>query len=454
MTNISNLWNFDKSGLEQNITAFAEENEIISIIIKDTENNIIAKIEKDKREKLIQKTVDIIHDSEKIGSAEITFTDFFIKQNAGIMTIKLIGMGILLFIIIALFLVLITNYITAPITNLIKTASKIADGDMELLADVNKSRSKEIASLATAFNSMTTQLKNKAEGFKKNNDILTEIIVGVRELIVKLNSSSKEIEAAAQEQTSASNEHASGITEVTATLEELTITAKQITKNVGELVLSSEEVIKLLQESEKQLLLTVNHLEEVGKISANNTSEIGELGKRSTIINEMVEIIKEVANKTNILSINASIEASRSGEAGTGFSVVAAEIRELSKETINSAKNAEKAAKEIQDFLNSIIISSESESNKVIESGKVVKSINEKIENIVAKINNNYSFTQKIDISIKQQETGSRQAADTMKQLAEIARQSAETARQTLNAVKDIVNFSTELDEIVKKFKA
>jgi|GEM_PF-2413428 len=366
-----------------------------------------------------------------------------------------IGLSVLVILIMAIVSalsgIIIARIVSAPLINLTKTATKIAEGDMELSAKIKGA--KEIITLAYAFNSMTTQLKNKADKFKTINEFLKEIISKAKEIIINLNSASKEIEAASQEQTSGANENASGITEVSTTLEELTITAKQITKNVGELVFSSEEIIKQLHENESQLLHTVSQLEDVGNISKANSQEIVELGKRSTLINEMVELIKDVANKTNILSINASIEASRSGEAGTGFSVVAAEIRELSKETISSAKNVEKAAKEIQDFLNSIIISSESESEKVVSSGKTVKSIYDNIQNVVNKINNNYTFTQKIDVSIKQQESGSNQAAETMKQMAEIARQSAETARQTLVAVKDIVNFSSELDDVIKKFK-
>jgi methyl-accepting chemotaxis protein len=293
-----------------------------------------------------------------------------------------------------------------------------------------------------------------AEVSQKTNEILSEVINKSREMVVQLNSSSKEIEASSQEQTSAANEHASGVIEVSSTLEELTMTAKQITKNVSELVFSSEETIKILHENEKQLLDTVSQLDDVGQISKKNATQIGELGTRSRFISEMVELIKDVANKTNILSINASIEASRSGEAGAGFSVVAAEIRELSKETINSAKNVEKAAKEIQDFLNSIIVSSEGESGKVITSATIAKSVYESMEKVVEKISNNYSFTQKIDTSIKQQESGSKQARDAMKQMAEIARQSAETARQILFAVKDIVGLSAGLDEIVQKTSA
>lgn len=344
----------------------------------------------------------------------------------------------------------IARKLVVPIMNLTKTAKAIAFEEKQLEAELSAIR--EVKSLAEAFNSMTIQLQNKADGFRKMNDKLTEIINTSQKTIVDLNSTSREIEAAAQEQTSGANEFASGITEVSATLEQLTITAKQITKNVGELVFSSEEVIKLLKESEKQLLNAVNLLEDVGKISTQNASKVNELGNRSNLINEMVETIKEIANKTNILSINASIEASQSGEAGARFSVVAAEIRELSKETIVSAKKAENAAREIQELLNTIIISSESESMKVLGSGTALKSIYSNVDNVMKKINNNYDFTQKIDVSIKQQESGSRQASDTMRQMAEIARQSAETARQTASSVQDIVKISVELDNITKRF--
>jgi methyl-accepting chemotaxis protein len=342
--------------------------------------------------------------------------------------------------------------ITKPLKQITETATRISKGELDLKAVV--SGGAEVTILAEAFNSMTAQLRDKAEGYRTTSESLERVIAKAKEIIVSLNSASKEIQAASQEQTSSASEYASGITEVSATLEELSITAKQITGNVGELVLSSEEVTKLLRESEKRLLGTARELEEAGSISKRNAASIAELGKRSAIINEMAELIKDVANKTNILSINASIEASRSGEAGTGFSVVAAEIRELSKETIESAKKAETAAKEIREFLDRIIVSSESESTKVVEGGVNTKAAHDNIESIMVKIGNNNTFTQKINSSIKQQEGGSVQASETMRQMAEIARQSAETVRQTLSAAKDIVEFGTELNATVSNVDA
>ena len=488
------LWNFDSNSCEKLIMQEIQDKYLLAVVINQNNKFLMGKIKSDKdavvtiddinkyqdvlkgtyavkTQKVMYKDTDSV--DKEIGELVVYITDSYISSVLTSFLIQTILQTIILIVILSFLTYIIINlFLDKPLKQIIQTAKRIAAGETELQADTNGPV--EISTLAIAFNSMTTQLSNKAEEFKKaseesnrlaqdfrqaseeakrTNEILKEVIAKAKEIIVNLNSSSKEIEAAAQEQTSGASEHASGITEVSATLEELTITAKQITKNVGELVLSSEEVIKLLEESEERLLHTVSQLEEVGRISTTNTSEIGELGKRSIIINEMVELIKEVANKTDMLSINASIEAARSGEAGAGFSVVASEIRELSKETINSAKNVEKAAKEIQDFIKSIIVSSETESEKVLESGKVVTTIYDNMQSIGSKINNNYSFTQKIDVSIRQQESGSRQAADTMKQMAEISRQSAETARQTSLAVKDIVNFSTELDDTVKKVK-
>jgi methyl-accepting chemotaxis protein len=454
MTNIANLWNMDLAATEQNLTSFLKNKEIISIEIKDAQDNGFKKLEKEKKGGLTVQRQDIMREEKKLGSIEVWFTDYYIIESRdAVITIFLI-MGIVIFGLLIFCFIVITNYITAPIAALTSLAVKVASGETGTSVTVEKTRSREIAALTGALERMTGELHRRAERFRTANEILTEIIRKAREIIINLNTSTKEIEAAAQEQTSGTNEFASGITEVSATLEELTITARQITKNVGELVFASEEAIKNLKQNEGQLLQTVSQLSDVGAISRKNAQEIGELGKRSLLINEMVELIKDVANKTNILSINASIEASRSGEAGSGFAVVAAEIRELSKETISSARNVEKAAWEIRDFIASLVIATENESAKVVESGNTVKTIHGNIGGLTEKIGNNYSFTQKIDVSIKQQENGSTQAADTMRQMADISRQSAGTARQILQAVKEIVEMAAGLNSTIDKIKA
>lgn len=448
----SAVYNIDNKGVNIITDSFLKDQDIVEIkLIDDTGYVFLDRSRKTEGKKII-KEKPIVYSGKRIANITIVYSDYLLIKTINRISIQFFLVECFMMITLSIILFIITRQISSPIEKLRTVVQKITSGEMNLTAN-EKNNIREVDQLAMSFNLMTAELKKKTSITEEQNFFMEEIIAQSKLSVMNLNSVSKEIEAAAQEQTSASNEHASGITEVSATIEELSITAKQIAKNVGELVFSSEEVIKFLKDSEDQLLITVKQLEDVGFISSKNAQGINDLGKRSAIINEMVEIIKEVANKTNILSINASIEASRSGEGGSGFSVVAAEIRELSKETITSAKNAEKAAKEIRDFLNSIILSTENEALKVNECAKIVNKINKNIEEIITRINNNYSFTQKIDLSIKQQEAGTKQAADTMKQLAEISRESAETARQTLGAVKDIVKLSLDLDKLVSSKK-
>ncbi|MBN2533270.1 MAG: hypothetical protein JXB88_10280 [Spirochaetales bacterium] len=327
------------------------------------------------------------------------------------------------------------NYLMKSLKEIEISANKIASGNLTKQVIEQNLR----GDLGKAFTTMGMNLY--------------EIIDNVKSGIVNLVSIANEIKASAEEQKTASTEQASGITEVSATLKELSITARQITKSAGELVQASEEVTNSLEQGQDSLLKTVSQLEEVGEISKSNTEQIGELVKRSVLINDMVEIIKQVANKTNMLAINASIEASKAEEAGKGFNVVAAEIRELSKETISSAKKVELAARDIQDFLGSIVIASESESGKVIECGTIVKDLHTNLRNVINRINSNFTFTQKIDVSIKQQENGSNQAAETMKQMAQVAKQSAEVSRETANTIGSIVDLSRDLETGIQKFR-
>ncbi len=388
-------------------------------------------------EDLLAFSSPIFYGGEKIGVFVLGYSLkgylTHIRDNSFIITVITL---VILFLAL-LFSFVFVNSIVKAIKTVDQYAQKISKGDLSIHG-IRRKRKDEIGSLLDSFERMNENLKS--------------IIAKIKENTVELNSATREIEAATQEQTTGANEHASGITEVSVTLEELTATAKQITMNTGELVVASEEATRLLKAGETELRETLARLEDVSTISQTNAAKIVELGNRSELIGEMVEIIKDVSNKTNMLSINASIEASRAGEVGAGFNVVAAEIRELSKETLASAKNVGEAGSQIKNYLNDIVVSSESESRKVIESVDAMKKVAKSLEEIIEKIRKNNEFTQKIDVSIKQQESGSNQASVTMKQMAEIARQSAETARQTLRAVQDIVNFTNDLNNSVKEF--
>ncbi|URA10152.1 methyl-accepting chemotaxis protein [Thermospira aquatica] len=294
------------------------------------------------------------------------------------------------------------------------------------------------------------------EDQKKKEQIiqyLNEIFVNIDEGINKLTAVAKELEASSQEQISAATEHSSGITEVSATIEELSVTAKQIADSTEQLVQSTKNMVSVLSSNKVSLQGAYERIMSISDLMGQNAQEIIDLNKKSVFISEMVKIITDVANKTNLLSLNASIEAARAGEVGKGFSVVSAEIRELSKETIASAKKVTAAAEEIKNFIEKIVENSNKEVQEMKESVSKVKEVVDTTENLVTEINNNYSFMRKIEISTKQQEIGSQQAAETMKQMSEISKQSVEVSNQSLGAIKELVDLANSLGNILNKYE-
>jgi len=381
-------------------------------------------------------------------------------------------------VVILVFIIqFISSLITKPLKQVVSIANMISTGDIKQFNLQVRSHD-EIAELANSFNQMNNMLmilieqaKAMSEGelnaeildkelpgdiglaFKKMINNLRNVIENVKNGISQLTSATKEFEASSEEQTSAATEQASGITEISATVEELSITAKQIARNTGELLISSQEIMKILNTDQKQLEETVSTLSEMENVSKENSAKINELSTRSKIINEMVSIITEVANKTNLLSLNASIEAARAGEYGRGFSVVSSEIRELSKETIISSKKVNIAANDIQNFIEKIMQGAKEEVLAIQKCVELMKKIFHSIEEVGQQINNNNGFIQKIDVSTKQQENGSKQTAETMKQMSGSARQSSEIARQSMIAIRELVSLSDMLEQTVEKFK-
>lgn len=283
---------------------------------------------------------------------------------------------------------------------------------------------------------------------------LNEILLNLEEGISKLTAAAKELEASSQEQISAATEHASGLTEVSATIEELSVTAKQIAESTEQLVNATRSVVNILSNNKTSLETAYEKITYISNLIEQNAQEVMDLNKKSVFISEMVKIITDVANKTNLLSLNASIEAARAGEVGKGFSVVSAEIRELSKETISSAKKVTSVAEEIKSFIDKIVENSHREVEEIRESVSKVQEVVQATNDIMNEMNNNYSFLRKIEISTKQQEVGTQQATETMKQMAEISKQSVEVSNQSLNSVKELVDLADHLNKIVQKHSA
>lgn len=288
-------------------------------------------------------------------------------------------------------------------------ADKVSQGELEINIDI--ASKDEIGNLAESFNSMIQNLRS----------LLKKIISTVQHLTV----TSNELSVSNQEQASGIQEQSSSIAETTSAAKELSKSAEMVGENINKVIGSTDHALKgmtLIKDS-------------IGATAEKITS----LNEKSQKIGKITHLIDAVADKTNLLAINAAIEAARAGEQGKGFTVVADEIRKLSDSTAKSTKEITALIAVIQNEI----------SNSIISMEQSVNNVNEEME---------LSFesskrAKEIAMSATQQIGGSRQIADAMAGIDLSMKQVSTAASQSEEAAKQLKVLANELTHIASNFK-
>jgi methyl-accepting chemotaxis protein len=387
MTNITNVWNIDKPAMDENIKAFLKDADIVGIKILGSKDELLAEASEPSAGKPIVKQSDILKDGEKIGSVAVSFTDERIKADIGALALQVIVMGLLVIVAMTLIVLYTANLITRPVMGLVGAVKDISEGEGDLSRKINSTSRDETGLLSSHFDAFIEKLRAMVEALKMTGR-------SSRDLGVELASNATEVAATSEqiagtmrsmndrtgylyseiEKTDASvlsindqiEKVAASISEQSSAVRESSASVQQMLANLGN--------IEKATESKRSLIADLSSLAKKGEEGMeNNVRSIDDISKSTHVIFDMIAVINEIAGQTNLLAMNASIEAAHAGDAGRGFSVVADEIRKLAEKTALNAKD-------ISGSLKGIIA-------KIGDSAAITSSANEIIRRLLSGIN-------------------------------------------------------------------
>ncbi|MEJ8554565.1 methyl-accepting chemotaxis protein [Tepidibacter sp. Z1-5] len=354
--------------------------------------------------------------------------------------LKNIMIAILIFaaILIIIFSVIISSSIATPLIKMANVASRIAKGDLTVEVDEEK-RSDEIGTLTKAIGNM---LNNLREQTRETSNVINVLAASVNEITVSLT-----------QVTTGAAQTSSAVSETTATVEEVKQTvyvSSEKTKNVSNSAKKSLEISKVGSKATEDTLQGMN-------VINSQMQEIAEsiiaLSEQSQNISELIESVDNISEQSNILAVNASIEAAKAGEHGKGFSIVAQEIRNLAEQSKQGTKQIRNILRDIQKAANTAVMTTE-KGIKLVDAGmKQAGEAGYSIHQLMENINISAQSAIQIEASSQQQLIGMDQVAIAMEGINEASIQNVDSMKQLEEATNGLQEMGYRLKQLNEKYK-
>jgi methyl-accepting chemotaxis protein WspA len=327
--------------------------------------------------------------------------------------------------------------VTAPMVTIVAALERMQQGDFT--GRVQMERRDEFGAVGRSLNKLADELS---------------ILVGqVQRSGIQVNSTATEIAGTAREQQSTVNEIAATTAEIGATSKEISATSKELVKTMNEVTAVSEETADLAGSGQSAIGKMESTMRQIMEASGSITSKLAVLNEKTANINTVVTTITKVADQTNLLSLNAAIEAEKAGEYGLGFAVVAMEIRRLADQTAVATYDIEKMVKEMQSAVSAGVMGMDKFSEEVRRGVEEVRQVGGQLAQIIHQVQTLTPRFHTVNEGMNAQATGAQQISETLTQLNEAAQLTAESLRQSNAAIDQLNDAARGLQAGVARFK-
>ena len=284
-------------------------------------------------------------------------------------------------------------------------------------------------------------------------ETLKKFVTEIREAALQLSTSSAEVLAAATQNESSTSAQASAIHETTATMEELKGASHQIAENAQMVASIAEQTLVGGRQGEGSIKAFMEAMEKVRHNAVEVDEAIGKLSRRVERIGTVVEVIDEIADRSDLLALNAALEGAKAGEAGRGFSIVAAEMRRLAENVMESTKEIKNLITEIREATHAAKEASDGNKKMAAEGEKLGGNAMSNVTGILSGIQETSDAARVIHLATQQQRTATEQVVQSMSEIEEVTRQAQSGSKQATGAAAELTKLAERLAELVKRFK-
>ncbi|KPZ09867.1 Methyl-accepting chemotaxis protein [Pseudomonas amygdali pv. ulmi] len=332
---------------------------------------------------------------------------------------------------------LMMRSIMAPMQLIVRILDIMRTGDLS--TRLNLSRKDEFNAVETGFNDMMTEL--------------TALVAQAQRSSVQVTTSVTEIAATSRQQQATATETAATTTEIGATSREIAATSRDLVRTMTEVTSAADQASILAGSGQQGLARMEDTMHQVMGAANLVNAKLAILNEKAGNINQVVVTIVKVADQTNLLSLNAAIEAEKAGEYGRGFAVVATEVRRLADQTAVATYDIEQMVREIQSAVSAGVMGMDKFSEEVRRGMFEVTQVGEQLSQIIQQVQALAPRVLMVNEGMQAQATGAEQINQALVQLADASSQTVESLRQASFAIDELSQVAVGLRGGVSRFK-
>ena len=327
--------------------------------------------------------------------------------------------------------------ISQPMRQLLGLLDNIRQGDFTQRLQLQ--REDEFGALGSGYNRMTSELMGLVGQVKKSG--------------IDVNTSVTQIAATARQQQATASEIAATTTQISATSKEISATARELQRTVGEVSVVADQTAALAGSGQSSLAQMEDTMRAVMDASASINAKLTVLNERAANIGQVVSTITKVADQTNLLSLNAAIEAEKAGEFGRGFAVVASEIRRLADQTAVASYDIGQMVRDIESAVSASVMGMDKFTEEVRRGMQEVQRVSNQLAEIIQNVQALAPRFEAVNEGMRAQADGAEQISQALVQLNEAARQTVESLLQSGTAIDNLNAVASGLLSGVSRFR-